>query len=183
MSIIQFEENTRALFDTFRRNNGVIYIRITIAWYDEIYSTKKQQKVISKSCGPLQEDIYIKYIKKPANICSQVNSLLVAMGYDFNKLLQPNSIFMRKHVIEMFTDQYGAISLPRQFAIMCYLDIDERDGLSISQHALRVYMMNLDIVRGNYVARIHSQMPDHYLLPIMTDSMALYLRGHFKSRM
>lgn len=182
MSIAQFEENTRVLFDAFRRNNGVIYIRIAIAWYDEISGNKKQQKVINNWCGPLQEDIYTKLISNPAIICSQINSLLIAKGYDFNKLLQPDSIFMRKHVIEMFTDQYGTINRPKQFVIICYLDIEVRDGSIISQHALRVYMMNLDTSRGNYVASIHSQMPDHYLLPIMTDSMAIHLRGHFKSR-
>lgn len=183
MSIAQYEENTRALFDAFRRNYGMISIKITIAWYSEAFCNKESRKEINNWCGPLQEDIYFKFMMNRAAISSQVDSLLIAMRYDFDKLLQPDSIFMRKHVAELFTNQYGVIKWPKQFVIICDLCIDTSHNTPISQHALRVYMMDLDISRSIYISRLHLRMPDQYLLPTITDGMARYLRGHIKSRM
>ena len=189
MSIAQYEENTRALFDAFRRNYGIIFVKVSIAWYDEIKGAKERRQVINEWCSPLRKDIYNKIIMDRNTISAQVESLLRTMGYNFDKFLQPNSMFIKRHVAKIFKDQLNCVKWPKQFAVICELVIDEHRNKAIrrivhpAEYFLRAYMLTLNTGTGNYTSSICAQLPDRLLLPIITESMAKYLRGLYKSKM
>lgn len=188
MSNAQYEENTRALFGMYRRNYGMMYIDISVAWYDGMPGSRERRHKLDEWCAPIRSEIYSKIIINRAAISRQVDYLMQVAGYDFNELLRPGSVFMKHHIAEVFKDQFNCVKWPTKFAIICELVIDEqpaviRNMMGSSRYLLRSYMMTLDTNTGNYIPNMCAQMPDSRLLPTITNSMAKYLRGYYKSRM
>ena len=188
MSDAQYEENTRALFDLYRHNHGMMYVDISIAWYDGMPGSRERRHKLDEWCAPIQDKVYCKIMMNRAAISSQVDYLLQAVGYDFNEMLRPNSVFMKHHIAEVFKDQFNSVKWPIEFGIICELVIDEqpaiiRNMIGSSKYLLRVYMMTLHTNKGIYIPHMYSQMPDSKLLPTLTYSMTKYLRGYHQSRM